>query len=250
MKCLVTGASSGIGRDIAIYLGSLGYDVILVSKSKLKLDNVSRKIPNSKVFVCDLSKDEEVSKLISYMKEERPDIVVNNAGFGAFGLYDEISVSREIDMINVNVLAVHRITKACLEYMTGAEKGYILNVASSAGLMPGGPLMSTYYATKSYVRSYTLGIYKELKFDKRNISISVLCPGPVDTNFNKVAGGVFSVKSLSSEYVAKYAVKKMFREKTVIIPGFSMKLAVFFSRFLPVKLLLNVAFKIQHKKRV
>lgn len=249
MKCIVTGASSGIGRDIALYLGSLGHEVILVSRNKLTLNEVSRKISNSRVFVADLRIDSELDKFCNFIKSERPHVVVNNAGFGAFGLYDEISVDKELDMIKVNVVAMYKITKTCLESMSGSEDRYLLNVASSAAFMPGGPLMSAYYATKSFVKSYSLGIYKELSIEKRNFSVSVLCPGPVDTNFNNVAGGHFSVKSLSSQYVAKYAVKKMFRRKLVIVPGFKMKMAVFFSRFMPVKLLLSITLKIQHKKR-
>ncbi len=109
-------------------------------------------------------------------------------------------------------------------------------------------MLNTYYATKNYVRSYTLGLYKELKKKGKNLNISVLCPGPVNTNFNKVAGGTFSVKGLSSEYVSKYGIDKMFKRKLVIVPGFSMKLGLFFSRFLPIKLLLGITFNIQHKK--
>ncbi len=250
MKCLITGASSGIGRDMAKYLAKLGHNVILVSSDMQKLDKVGREIEKSTTFQCDLRKEEDVDRLVELIKRERPKVVINNAGFGAFGFYDEIELDREMEMVSVNVIALHKITKACLEYMGEKEKNYILNVASSAGLMPGGPMMSTYYATKSYVKSYSLGIYKELKYLKRNISISVLCPGPVNTNFNKVAGGTFSVKALSSEYVAKYAIKKMFKEKMVIVPGLTMKLGVFFSRFTPTKLLLQILFKIQHKKNL
>ena len=151
-------------------------------------------------------------------------------------------------MINVNVISVHKIVKTCLKYMEG-NNTYILNVASSAGLMPGGPLLNTYYATKSYVRCYSLGIYKELRKLKRGVNISVLCPGPVNTNFNECAGGSFSVKALSSEYVAKYAIDKCLNGKNLIIPGLAMKLGVFFSRFLPYRILLSVIFLIQHKKR-
>ncbi len=248
MKCLVTGASSGIGRDISRYLSNLGHEVILVSSNKEKLNVLKKELFNSKVYVCDLSNQSEVNKFLNFILKEKPEVVINNAGFGAFGFYDEVSLKREEDMINVNVISLHKITRTCLRYMEG-ENNFILNVSSSAGLMPGGPMMSAYYATKSYVRSYSLGIYKELKIKKNKTHISVLCPGPVNTNFNKVAGGTFSVKALSSEYVAKYAVDNMFRGKTLIVPGFSMKLGVFFSRFLPSKLLLSILFKIQHNKR-
>jgi len=249
MKCLITGASSGIGKDMAIYLSSLGHQVIMVSSNKEKLMNASKEVSNSVIYVADLANPEDVDSLCDYILEEKPHIVINNAGFGAFGFSDEISLDREIEMINVNVISLHKITRTCLKYMEGVSNSYILNVSSSAGLMPGGPLLSAYYATKSYVRSYSLGIYEELVKKKSSINLSVLCPGPVNTNFNKVAGGHFSVKSLSSEYVAKYAIDKMFKHKLIIVPGFSMKFGVFFSRFLPIKALLAITFSIQHKKR-
>ncbi len=245
MKILITGASSGIGRDMARYLSSKENELILVSSNKDKLESVSKALINSSVYVCDLSNNDNVNKLCEYILKEKPDFVINNAGFGAFGFYDEISLDREIEMINVNIVALHKITKTCLEYM---DNGHILNVSSSAGLMPGGPMLNTYYATKNYVRSYSLGLYKELKKKNKNIHISILCPGPVNTNFNKVAIGTFSIKGLSSEYVAKYAVDKCLKNKLIIVPGFKVKLGVFFSRFLPTKLVLSILFKIQHRK--
>ena len=232
MKILITGASSGIGRDMARYLSSKENELILVSSNKDKLESVSKALINSSVYVCDLSNNDNVNKLCEYILKEKPDFVINNAGFGAFGFYDEISLDREIEMINVNIVALHKITKTCLEYM---DNGHILNVSSSAGLMPGGPMLNTYYATKNYVRSYSLGLYKELKKKNKNIHISILCPGPVNTNFNKVAIGTFSIKGLSSEYVAKYAVDKCLKNKLIIVPGFKVKLGVFFSRILPTK---------------
>lgn len=249
MKCLITGASSGIGKSMAIYMSERGYEVIMVSSNKEKLEDASKNVKSSSIFVCDLRNEKDVDKLCDYILKVKPEIVINNAGFGAFGFYDEIDINRELEMINVNVISLHKITRTCLKYMDG-DDNYILNVSSSAGFMPAGPLLNTYYATKNYVRSYTLGIYKELKEKESKVNISVLCPGPVNTNFNNVAGGHFSVKSLSSEYVGKYAVDKMFKKKLIIVPGFSMKLGLFFSRFVPIKLMLNIAFKIQHKKRI
>ena len=134
MKILITGASSGIGRDMARYLSSKKNELILVSSNKDKLESVSKALINSSVYVCDLSNNDNVNKLCEYILKEKPDFVINNAGFGAFGFYDEISLDREIEMINVNIVALHKITKTCLEYM---DNGHILNVSSSAGLMPG-----------------------------------------------------------------------------------------------------------------
>ncbi len=248
MKCLVTGASSGIGRDICKYLSSLNYEIIMVSSNEKKLKEVSKEIKNSTIYVCDLSNQKEVDQFLKFINKERPSIVINNAGFGAFGFYDEVSMEKDINMINVNLITVHKITKTVIKYMEEDNFGYLLNVSSSASFMPGGPVLNTYYATKSYVKSYTLSIYEELKKRKSKVNVSVLCPGPVNTNFNNVAKGTFSVKGLSSEYVAKYAIDKMFLGKTIIIPGLSMKVLIFLSKFAPSKLLLNIMFLIQHKK--
>ena len=110
--------------------------------------------------------------------------------------------------------------------------------------------MSTYYATKSYVTSFTLAISEELRRNKSNVKIGVLCPGPVKTNFNNVAGVKFTVSSLSSGYVARYAVDKFLRSgKTVIVPGFSVRMGLFFSRFLSIKSLLRVTYKLQRRKK-
>ena len=131
--------------------------------------------------------------------------------------------------------------------MKKKNSGYILNVASSAAFEPG-PLMATYYSTKAYVLRLTTSIYEELRREKSNVVVSCLCPGPVDTNFNNVAGVKFSIKPLTSKYVSEIAIKKMFKKKLIIIPGFKMKLAVFFSRFVSTKRLAKMVYKIQKKK--
>ena len=150
-------------------------------------------------------------------------------------------------MINTNIKAVHILTKSFLKDMEKKNSGYILNVASSAAFQPG-PLMATYYATKSYVYQLTEALYYEQKKKKSNVHLSVLCPGPVATNFNNVAGVRFSVKPLTSSYVAEYAIDKMFKKKMLIIPGIKMKCARFFERFASDKLLLKITYRIQHKK--
>ena len=150
-------------------------------------------------------------------------------------------------MINTNIKALHILTKFFLRDMEQRNSGYILNVASSASFQPG-PLMSTYYATKSYVYQLTEAIYYEQKKKKTNVHISVLCPGPVKTNFNNVAGVKFGIKPQSSTFVAKYAIDQMLANKMLIIPGFKMKCAKFFSRFVSDKFLLRITYRIQKKK--
>lgn len=247
MKALITGASSGIGREMAIYLSELGYDIIVVARSKEKLEDL-KNIVKTKVLIYeyDLSKNVNCYKLYNDIKDKNVDIVINNAGFGLFGDYHESDLDIELNMIDLNVKAVHILTKL---FINDKHTKYILNVASSAGLMMGGPLMSTYYATKSYVRSYTLGLYEELRKNNSDKVISVLCPGPVETNFNKRANVKFNLEELSARYVARYAIKKMFKKKLIIIPGFSVRIGLFFSRFLPTKIALKIVYKIQERKK-
>lgn len=248
MKALITGASSGIGRDMAIYLASMDYELILVGRDKKKLEELqnSLSVP-SKVIVADLSDTTKVKEVYVMTKNDDIDILINNAGFGIFGKFYETDVNREIEMINTNVLAVHLLTKLFLRDMQKKDSGYILNVASSAAFGPG-PLMATYYATKAYVNNLTEAINEELRRENSNVFVCSLCPGPVDTNFNNVAGVKFSVKPLTSMEVAHYAIDSMFKKKIVIVPGFGMKLALFVRRFASRKLMRKITYNIQKSK--
>lgn len=247
---MVTGASSGIGRDIAIELANLNYDLILVGRNKEALENVKATINGKvkvKIVVVDLANMQKVKELYILTKTDDIDILVNNAGFGVFGEFVDIDLHAELDMLDVNIRALDMLTKFYLKDMLKKDSGIILNVASSAAFMSG-PMLSSYYATKSYVYRLSLAINEELRRRKSNVSISVLCPGPVDTKFNDRAGVKFSVKALSSNYVAKYTIKKMFQGKTVIIPGFKMKFVKFIVRFLPDKFVTHINYNIQKKK--
>ena len=191
MRALVTGASSGIGRDMAIYLDKLGFDVVLVSRDKEKLEKVKDELKGkTEIVPMDLSNSENCKEL--YNKVKDIDILVNNAGFGTFGSFDKTDLDKEIDLIDTNVKAMHILAKLYLKDMLQKDKGHILNVASIAGFMPG-PLMCAYYASKAYVVRLSEGIREELRKKKSNVKISVLCPGPVDTNFNDVAGVRFKL---------------------------------------------------------
>jgi len=251
MKALITGASSGIGREMAIYLSELGWDLILASRDKEKLEELSSYLKTKvKIVVIDLSDEKRAKDLYMLVKNENIDFLVNNAGFGLYGDYSSADLLTELNMIDLNIKAVHILTRMFLKDMTRKNKGYILNVASSAGLLRGGPLMSTYYATKGYVVDFTLAISEELRRNKSKVRVFVLCPGPVKTNFNKVAGVNFNLSSLSSRYVARYAIDMVrFKNKLVIIPGFKVKMGVFFSRFVSVKKLLKITYNIQRKKK-
>lgn len=248
MKALITGASSGIGYEMAHYLSELGYDLILVARDKEKLQEMQEDLKvNVKIIVADLSIENKLKEVYVLCKNENIDVLINNAGFGMCGYFTETDLNRELEMINTNIRAVHFLTKLFLKDMKKRNSGYILNVASSAAFEPG-PLMATYYSTKAYVLRLTTSLYEELRREKSKVVVSCLCPGPVDTNFNRVAGVTFSIKPLTSKYVSRYAIKKMFKKKLIIIPGLKMKVAVFFTRFVPTKVLARITYRIQSKK--
>ncbi len=246
MKALITGASSGIGRDIALELSNRGYDLILVSRNKKELENTALMCKTKiQIYVTDLSIVDNCKVL--YNKFRDIDILINNAGYGLFGMFSEIDLDNELNMIDLNIKSIHVLTKLYLKDMINKDSGRILNVASSAAFLPG-PLMNTYYSTKSYVFRLTTAIFEELRRMKSNVKVFVLCPGPVDTNFNNVAGVKFDFKSLSSKYVASYAVRKMFKNKLVIVPGFINKISKILCKIVPLNLLLRVSYSIQRKK--
>lgn len=246
MKVLITGASTGIGREMALYMSKLGYDLYVVARDKDKLNELRKEV-NTKVFIYayDLSNIDNCYKLYDELKDQQIDIIINNAGFGVYGNYYDSILDKELNMIDLNIKCLHILTKL---FLNNKDTKRILNVSSSAGLMKGGPLMSGYYATKSYVCSYSFALYEELKRCNSDKRISVLCPGPVNTEFNKRANVRFNLKSLSPEYVAKYAIDKMLKNKLIIIPGIGVRLGIFFSRFIPTKLLLKISYGIQKKK--
>ena len=248
MKTLITGASSGIGLEMARILAKDKHELILVARDKDKLQQLQKELDTEvKIIVVDLSIESKLKELYVLCKNENIDILINNAGFGDCGKFYDTDLTKDMDMINVNIKALHVLTKLFLKDMKKKNSGYILNVASMAAFSPG-PLMATYYSTKAYVLRLTESIYEELRRDKSNVIISCLCPGPVKTNFDKVANVKFSMKQLDCKFVAEYALRGMFNKKLIIIPGFKMKLLHFFSRFVPAKTLAKSSYTFQKKK--
>jgi len=253
---VVTGASSGLGAQFCKQLSKEGYYIIMVARRKeLLLELQKTLISKSSVFTADLSEKKDIAKLCDYIRDElnsdedsKLSVFINNAGFGLSGNFTDTNEKREMQMIDVNIKALHRLTKRMLPLMDKESGGYILNVGSSAGLFPAGPYMSTYYATKAYVVSLTRAIAHELKASKSKTYIGVLCPGPVDTEFNDVANVAFALKGMSAQSCVSYAIKMMYKRKTVIVPTLRMKLASTFSRFLPGSLLIPMVAHQQHKK--
>lgn len=248
MKALITGASSGIGRDMSIILSKQGYDLILVARRMEKLEELKNTLSTEVKTIClDLSKQESCFALYEQVKDENIDILINNAGFGIFGAFDNIDIYDEIRLIDTNIKAVDILTKLFLKDFKKRNSGYILNVASSAAFSPG-PLLSSYYASKAYVLRLTQAIYEELRREGSKVYIGSLCPGPVDTEFSQTANVVLSLKGLTSQYVANYAVEQMFKRKLTIVPGRKIKLVTSCARFLPEKLLLKISYHMQKKK--
>lgn len=247
MKVLITGASSGMGRDMAKYLASFGYDLYVVARDKEKLDNMYKDFKvKVRTIGMDLTKYDNCVKLHDMLKDEDIDILINNAGFGDSGNFSETSLTKEMDMIDLNIKAYHILTKLFLRDFIKKDRGRILNIASMAGFMPG-PYMACYYATKAYILNLSLAISEELKKDNSNVKISIFCPGPVDTNFENVANVKFNIKLLNSNKAAEYAIDNMFKNKLIIVP-FNMKFNHLLTKISPTKLILYINSFIQQRR--
>lgn len=248
MKALITGASSGIGRDMARVLSKRGYDLILVARRVDRLEELKEELGTGvEVIGLDLARTENCFALFEQVREQEVDLLINNAGFGVFGAFDKTDLHRELEMIDLNIRAVHILTKLFVRKFKQADRGAILNVSSSAAFLPG-PLLSSYYASKAYVLRLSEAIYEELRRDASGVSISVLCPGPVQTEFDAVADVRFSVRGLNSYYVAQYAIDQALKGKLLIIPGGMMKTARVLEKFVPEKMLLRISYHMQHRK--
>ena len=246
MKALVTGASSGIGREIALYLDSLGYDLYVVARDKKKLDKIYRNCHGKVTTIgLNLAVLENCYELYDKVKGEGIDIVVNNAGFGDAGNFIETDLDKELEMIKVNVQAYHVLMKLFLKDFARKDRGRILNVASMAGFMPG-PYMATYYATKSYIINLSLAVAEELKQMGSKVKISVFCPGPVKTNFSNVAKVHFNIGSLSAEKAGKLAVDGMFLDQLIILPN-NMTVNYLLTKVSPMKMILKVNSLVQER---
>lgn len=249
MRVLITGASSGIGREMARDLAARGYDLILVARRRDRLEELAGELSvDCVILTADVGSVEACKDLyrqaIAYDDLE---LVINNAGFGLCGRFADLDLERELEMIRVNIVAVHVLTKLFVRAFRKRGHGRILNVASSAGFLPG-PMMSTYYATKNYVVRLTQGIAEELRREGSRVRVCALCPGPVDTSFNEVAGVRFALPGLSSTACARAAIDGVLKGKTIIIPSWQIKCSVAASQLLPIGLVPRITYYIQRKK--
>ncbi len=249
MKALVTGATSGIGRCIAESLHRHGWKLILTGRNEKILKKLQRDFGNdTEIIRAELSDRKEVFRVYEFCKDKNIDLLVNNAGYGIFGKFDQTDLNDELNMLDVNITALHILTKLFLRDFKKRNSGYILNVASVAGFMTG-PLLSSYYASKNYVIRLSSAIYEELRHEHSDVKITVLCPGPVNTNFNNRAGVSFSMKPASPDYVAEYALKRLFQGKFFAVPLLTTKFCAVGQRFIPERVLSAITYRVQKAKK-
>lgn len=250
---VVTGASSGIGAEFSRMLAKEGYSLVLVARRKPKLMRLAGELERrfgteSEVMAVELREEAECRRLAEALAGRTVAVFINCAGFGDCGGFLDTDLEKELSMIDVNVRAVHLLTKLMLVKMQGQGGGYLLNVASVAGLMPAGPFMATYYATKAYVASLTRAIAEELREKKSPVYIGCLCPGPVDTEFNERANVQFALHGITAKRCVRHALRQMKRRRTVIVPTLVLRLAMTLGRFLPQPFYIRIAAHQQKKK--
>jgi uncharacterized protein len=252
---LITGASGGIGYDLAKLSAADGRNLILVARSADKLNQLAeslRKSNRSEVITIsvDLSDEAEVKKLISEItvKNLEVDTLINNAGFGDFGDFAKADLGKNLEMIRLNISSLTQLSHFALQGMLKSGNGRIMNVASTAAFMPG-PGMAVYYASKAYVLSFSEALTRELK--GTGVSVTTLCPGPTDTSFASAAGLGKSLMHrmlppATSADVAKAGYKAMMKGKAILIPGIMNKLSAMTPRFSPRSMVRNMIYGI-HK---
>ena len=252
MIALVTGARSGIGRDIARSLAKHGINVIITARRlyrliELKEEVVAKYGVKVMCIAADLSKEEQVFALYEKVRKYDIDILINNAGYGVFGEFTETHLERELDMLNVNIKAFHILFKLFLRDFKKRDCGYILNTASVAGFLPG-PWFSSYYASKGYIVRMTQAVASELRSKRSHVHVSMLCPGPVGTEFSETARVKFLTPPCSSEKLAEHAVREMFGGSLLISENAFLKTAILASKLIPDSILAFGAGLFQSKR--
>lgn len=238
---LITGASSGIGWELAHCFAADGSRLVLVARNTAALESLAQTLRQAHgieviVLTFDLAQPESPKRILAELSARKitVDVLVNNAGFGACGAFSELAVQGEIEMVQVNITALMELTARLLPAMLGRNQGGILNVGSVAGFLPG-PNMAVYYATKAFVQSFTEALAEELRGSK--LVVSVLCPGPTETNFGKVARGSKirerNIAKMTAKEVAVQGHRAFRNGKVIIITGFLNRLLVLLVRFAP-----------------
>ena len=252
---LITGASSGIGREFSKLFAEKGYRLVITARREKNLAELKKMYPenNVEVIPCDLGSEAGAEYLYNEVKKRsiKVDILINNAGFGLFGEFYETDIEKEKKMIDLNVKALVELSKYFLQEMLERNSGRILNVASIAAFQPG-PYMSVYYASKAFVLSFSEALRNEVR--NTGVCISVLCPGPVETEFEKSSeltkSKLFSkLKPITAEKVAYAGYRGLMKNRAEISVGFFNRAAITAGTFVPTGIKVNIARKIQEKKK-
>jgi uncharacterized protein len=255
---LITGASNGIGLELAKIHASKGDDLVLVARNKAKLDELKTELEQKfKIKIYNIGKDLSASNAAQEVFDETKrnnlqiDYLINNAGFGDFGMFTETDWNKELQMINLNITTLTQFTKLYLQEMVQRKSGKIMNVASTAAFQSG-PTMAVYYATKAYVLSFSEAVDNEAR--EHGISITTLCPGATESGFQAAAAMeesnlVKGKKLPTSKEVAEYGYKSMMKGKTVAIHGFMNYIMANSVRFTPRAIVVMITRKLQDKAK-
>lgn len=246
---LVTGASSGIGKEFVFILARNGYNVILVSRDIQRLNGIAVQLENefgikTRTIQKDLSNPYAAVELFKQIEDLHISVFVNNAGAGICGPFIESDIEKDTDIINTNIASLTALTKLAAARMLQQNSGKILNVASTGAYQPG-PYTAVYYASKAYVLSLTQAVREELK--GTGIDICTLCPGATATEFSKRAGKSDIKRAMPASAVARCGYKGLLKGKAVIIPGLWNKLFIAFSKLLPGSITACAVAKIQKR---
>lgn len=251
MSCaLVTGGAIGLGRAFSDLLADRGYDLVLTSRNLEHLANAQKEIQAKyrvkvHIFVGDLSKSEFRDKLISFVEPYAIDVLINNAGFGHNDLFEDAPLDKEFQMIDLNIKALHHLTKHFYGVFKANGQGRIINVSSLAGFVPGA-YASTYYATKAYVTSLTRALAYESKVTKSQIKVQALCPGPLKTQFFETAGTQVKFYKKDPKLAARSILDS---NRVVVVPGFKEKIAHGMLKVLPTNITVRFAGFGQKRKK-
>lgn len=246
---VITGASAGIGAEFARQLAAAGYDLLLVARREERLRELAAQLPvRCEVFCADLADPRECERLLAALADHRVDLFVNNAGRGDCGPFLQTDLADDLAILDLNVRALHILTKGMARQMQRQGGGALLNVGSSAGLMPAGPFMASYYASKAYVVSLTTALAEELRQARSPVYVGCLCPGPVDTEFNRVAHVQFALPGITAASCVRSALAGMRRRRVILVPGRLMAMGMAAQRLLPRRVVTRLAAHQQKKK--
>lgn len=252
---IVTGASSGIGKELAKLLAADGYDPVLIARNRKKLEELKDELEKThkikaRILPKDLSEPAAAREIHNELKNEKVSILVNNAGFGDHDYFHAAEWEKLQNMMQVNMHALTELTYLFLPAMLERKNGKILNLSSTAAFQPG-PKMAVYYATKAYVQSFSEAVANELR--DTGVTMTALCPGPTKSGFQSAAGQdgirLFSISKMdSAENVARFGYRAMMRGEVIAVPGLMNKIGVSAVRFIPRKAVSNMVRKIHKKK--